>query len=171
MSVSQPLLFQLPFPPEALPAVEPSQIARAWQAATLAAETGLLLQAGDIEGVIFKWEAGEAKFMFADLDASCWAAALDRLFGLKNTTGIAVLFRLLALIDLIARAPWIRPLVRLGHQDGVLLDPDVLYLAAGQPLTPSARFDAAIFRDKLGNRVADDPPSQTHRGVRRLGKM
>jgi len=169
MSSAQPLLLALPFPPEALPAVEPSQLTRAWQAATLAAETGLLLQPGDIEGVIFRWDAGEARFMFADLDASCWAAALDRLYGLNSAAGIAVLFRLLALIDLIARAPWIRPLVRLGHRDGILLDPDVVHLAVTQPLTPSARFDADAFRDKLGDRV--DPSGKPHKGMRRLGKI
>jgi hypothetical protein len=170
MSAAQPLLLQLPFPPEALPAVDPSQLMRAWQAATLGAETGLLLQPGDIEGVIFRWEDGEARFLFADLDASCWAAALDRLYGLNSATGIAVLFRLLALIDLIARAPWIRPLVRLGHRDGVVLDPEVLHLAASRPLTPSARFDADAFKDKLGDRVSPSS-GQTPRGTRRLGKV
>jgi hypothetical protein len=121
----------------------------------LGAETGVLLQHGDIEGVAFQWEGGESVFMFADLDASCWAAALDRLHGLDNVPGIAALFRLLALVDLIARAPWIRPLVRLGHKDGVSFDPEVMHLAATQPLTPSARFDADAFRRMMGDRVGD----------------
>ena len=149
-----PLLYRLPMAPEDLPPVEPSQLVRAWNAATLAAETGLLLQAGDIEGVDFRWDGGECRFLFADLDASCWAAALDRLYGLRSPQGISILFRLLALIDLVARAEWIRPLFRLGHVDGVALDREVVQLAAAQPLTASARFDANAFRRCLGERVA-----------------
>jgi hypothetical protein len=149
-----PLLFRLDMAPEDLPPVDPSHLVRAWNAATLAAETGLLLQPGDIEGVEFRWAGGESRFMFADLDASCWAAALDRLYGLESPQGISILFRLLALIDLIARADWLRPLFRLGHADGVILDLEVMTLLASQPLTASARFDAGAVRRALGPRVA-----------------
>ena len=113
----------------------------------------MVLQHGDIEGVEFRWDGGESRFMFIDLDASCWAAALDRLYGLDTVVGIATLFRLLALIELIARAEWLRPLFRLGHKDGIVLDPEVLHMAAEQPLTPSARFDAVEFRRRLRDRV------------------
>jgi hypothetical protein len=165
----RPLLHSLAFPPEQLPAVEPSNLSRAWQAATLGAETGMVLQHGDIEGVAFRWEGGESTFLFADLDASCWAAALDRLYGLDNTLGLATLFRLLALIELVARAEWLRPLFRLGHRDGPLPDPDVLHLAAALPLTPSARFDAADFRRRLGDKVEQAGALPTP--YRRLGKL
>jgi len=141
--------------PESLPPVVPSAMVKAWQAATLGAETGMILQHGDIEGVEFHWDGGESRFMFADLDASCWAAAIDRLYGLDSLTGVATLFRLLALVDIIARAEWLRPLVRLGHKDGIVLDPDVVRLAATQPLTPSARFDADAFRSRLGHRLGN----------------
>ncbi|TAK98589.1 MAG: hypothetical protein EPO08_18710 [Rhodospirillaceae bacterium] len=158
--------------------MDPSQLVKAWKAATLGAETGMVLQHGDIEGVEFRWDGGESRFMFADLDASCWAAALDRLYGLDTITGIATLFRLLALIELIARAEWLRPLFRLGHKDGVVLDPDVLHLAAAQKLTPSARFDAADFRRALGDRVApiatgartEAEDSKANAPPRRLGR-
>jgi hypothetical protein len=64
------------------------------------------------------------------------------------------LFRLLALIDLMARAAWLRPLFSIGSEDGVRVDPDLLRVAADQPLTASARFDAGEVRRKLGNKVA-----------------
>ena len=154
MPPASPLIQRLDLPPEALPAVGPSDLMDAWKTATLGAEIGMILQAGDIEGVEFRWAEGNSRFMFADLDASCWAAALDRRYGLDNLRGIAILFRLLALIDLMARAEWLRPLFKIGGADGVAVDADVLRLAAEQPLTPSARFDAAAFRRQLGSRVA-----------------
>ena len=150
----RPLIQRLAFPPEQLAAVAPSDLIEAWKAATLGAEVGMVLQPGDIQGVEFRWAEGESRFMFADLDGSCWAAALDRRYGLENLRGIAILFRLLALIDLMARADWLRPLFRLGSEDGVWFDPDLLRVAADQPLTASARFDAAEVRRRLGDKVA-----------------
>ena len=167
MPPAPPLLYRLAFAPEDLPAVEPSDLVKAWRAATVGAETGMVLQFGDIEGVEFKWQGGEARFLFADLDASCWAAALDRLYGLESVRGIATLFRLLALIELVARAEWLRPLFQLGHEDGIKLDPTVLQLAAAQPLTPSARFDAASFRSQLGDKVDQSGAA----APRRLGRL
>jgi hypothetical protein len=169
MPVAQPLLHRLAFPPEQLPSVDPSNLAKAWRAATIGAETGLVLQLGDIEGVEFRWDSGESIFLFADLDASCWAAAIDRLYGLDNTLGVTTLFRLLALIELVARADWLQPLFRLGHRDGPLLDPEVLHLAATQPLTASARFEATEFRRRLGDKVEQTRAIPTR--LRRLGKL
>src|SRR4051812_19652671 len=151
-----PLIHRLAMAPEELPAVTPSDLVEAWKVATLGAEVGMVLQHGDIEGVEFRWAGGESRFMFADLDGSCWAAALDRRYGLENPRGIAILFRLLALIDLMARAEWLRPLFSIGAEDGVRVDPDLLRLAADQPLTPSARYDAAEIRRKLGSKVAQN---------------
>ncbi len=145
--------YRLEMPPEALPAVGPSDIMEAWSAASIGAEMGMVLQPGDIEGIEFRWPGGESRFAFADLDASSWAAALDRRYGLATLRGIAILFRLLALIELMARAEWLRPLFRLGGDEGVKVDPDVLRLAATLPLTASARFDADRFRIQLGSRV------------------
>lgn len=145
--------YRLQMPPEALPAVGPSDIMEAWSAASIGAEMGMVLQPGDIEGIEFRWPGGESRFAFADLDASSWAAALDRRYGLETLRGIAILFRLLALIELMARAEWLRPLFRLGGDEGVKVDPDVLRLAATLPLTASARFDADGFRIQLGSRV------------------
>jgi len=136
--------------PEHLPPVGPSELVAAWQAATLGAEVGMVLQVGDIEGVEFRWPEGEARFVFADLDASCWAAALDRLYGLDSLRGIAVLFRLLALVEIMARAEWLRPLFRIGDGQGIQLDPDLVHLAAVAQLTASARFDAGAFQQQLG---------------------
>ncbi len=149
-----PLIQRLAFAPEELPTIAPSDLMEAWKVATLGAEVGMVLQHGDIEGVEFRWDGGESRFMFADLDASCWAAALDRRYGLENPRGIAILFRLLALIDLMARANWLRPLFSIGSEDGVRVDPDLVRAAAEEPLTASARFDAGEIRRRLGSKVA-----------------
>lgn len=154
MDMEAPLFHRLAMAPEDLPAVGPSDIMEGWKAATLGAEVGMVLQPGDIEGIEFRWPGGDSRFLFADLDASCWAAALDRRYGLESLRGIAILFRLLALIELMARADWLRPLFRIGGEDGVRVDPDVLGLASTLPLTASARFDAGTFRRELGDRVA-----------------
>ena len=153
MAMDAPQFYRLEMPPEDLPAIGPSDIMNAWNTATMGAEVGMVLQPGDIEGVEFRWPGGESRFAFADLDASSWAAALDRRYGLESLRGIAILFRLLALIELMARAEWLRPLFRLGGDEGVKVDPDVLRLAASLPLTASARFDADAFRRMLGSRV------------------
>ena len=56
--------------------------------------------------------------------------------------------RLLALIDLVARAPWALPLCRL-ERDGAELHPSLLRIAATTPLTAEARFDPDRFRTNL----------------------
>jgi hypothetical protein len=162
-----PRLQCLSLAPEQLPAVAPSDLTGAWKAATLGAEIGMQLQSGDIEGVAFRWPGGEARFLFADLDASCWAAAIDRRYGLDTLAGIAILFRLLALVDLMTRAEWLRPLFRVGGDEGVWIDADLLRLAADMPLTASARLDAAAIRLTLGSKVAQRglPPSADSKGL------
>ena len=166
--MNAPLLQRLDIAPEQLPGVNPSELVQAWKAATIGAEAGMVLQPGDIEGVEFRWPEGQARFVFADLDAASWAAALDRLYGLDNLRGLAILFRLLALIDVMARAKWLRPLFRLGQDDGVTVDPDLLRVASAQPLTASARFEAEALRKALGDRVAQ-PALAT--APRRLGRL
>ncbi len=89
----------------------------------------------------------------ADRDARCWAGAVDRTVGLGTTMGMSLCLRLLALVDLLAHASWVRPLVRLAR-DGAEFHPALLRAAASQPLTHEARFDEAGFRLRLSRFAA-----------------
>ena len=80
--------------------------------------------------------------------ASCWAQALDGIYGMGTRQGLSLCLRLLALIDLLAQSPWAVPLVRLAR-DGAEPDPVLLRAAATEPLTPEARFDPSGFRARL----------------------
>ena len=86
--------------------------------------------------------------VLADRDASCWAGALDAIFGIGTHRGLSLCLRLLALIDLLAHSPWAIPLLRLAR-DGAEPDPALLQAAATEPLTPDARFDQTGFRARL----------------------
>jgi hypothetical protein len=67
--------------------------------------------------------------------------------------GMSLCLRLLALVDLLAHASWVRPLVRLAR-DGAEFHPALLRAAASQPLTHEARFDEAGFRLRLSRFAA-----------------
>ena len=84
----------------------------------------------------------------ADRDARCWVGAVDVTVGMGNSYGLSLCLRLLALVDLLARASWAAALCRL-ERDGADLDPTLLRTAASIPLTPDARFDETGFRSKL----------------------
>ena len=86
--------------------------------------------------------------VLADRDASCWAGALDAIYGMGTRHGLSLCLRLLALIDLLAHSPWAVPLLRLAR-DGAEPEPALLHAAATEPLTRDARFDPAGFRDRL----------------------
>jgi hypothetical protein len=73
---------------------------------------------------------------------------VDRSVGIANASGLSLCLRLLALIDLLAHAPWARSLFHLAR-DGAEFHPALLKAAASQPLTPDARFDEAGFRVRL----------------------
>jgi hypothetical protein len=133
-------------PPEALPTVCKRDLERAWFAARDAA---LAEQAGRIRAFRFSRPDGTSTDLaLADRDASCWAGAVDRTVGLRTALGLSVCLRLLALVDLIARAAWVRPLCKLAR-DGAELHPALLRAAASQPLTKDAGFDEAEFRTRL----------------------
>ncbi len=61
----------------------------------------------------------------ADRDACCWADAVDGTIGLRNSYGLAVCLRLLALVDLLARVRWADSLCLL-RRDGAELHPSLL---------------------------------------------
>ena len=137
--------------PEALPPVRFGDLDRAWHAAREAALTDAW---GAIRGFRFRRPDGqETELVLADRDACCWVGAVDRLVGLGSRYGVSLCLRLLALIDLLARAPWAAALCRLAR-DGAELHPALLRLATVAPLAPDARFDEPGFRAALAPALA-----------------
>ncbi len=132
--------------PEDLPAVRKHDLDRAWHAAR---EAALAEAWGTIRGFRFRRADGrETDLVLADRDACCWVNAVDRLAGLGSGYGMSLCLRLLALVDLLARAPWAAGLCRLAR-DGAEFDSRLLRLAATAPLSAEARFDEAAFRAAL----------------------
>jgi hypothetical protein len=137
------LTYLVDLPPEALPPVARRDLERAWYAARRAA---LAEQWGAVRVFRFRSaDGGHSDLVLADRDASCWAGALDSLYGMGTRQGLSLCLRLLALIDLLAHSPWAVPLVRLAR-DGAEPDPALLHVAATEPLTHEARFDQTGFR-------------------------
>jgi hypothetical protein len=84
----------------------------------------------------------------ADRDARCWADAVDRTVGIASGYGLSLCLRLLALVELLARAHWALPLLRI-ERDGADLHPALLRAAASVALSSDARFDETSFRIRL----------------------
>jgi hypothetical protein len=140
------LTYLVDLPPEALPSVCKRDLERAWHAAR---EAALAERQGVVRGFRFtRPDGSHVDLALADRDARCWVAAVDRSVGIANASGLSLCLRLLALIDLLARAPWARSLLHLAR-DGAELHPALLRAAASQPLTREARFDEAGFRVRL----------------------
>ena len=99
-------------------------------------------------------DGAHSDLVLADRDASCWAGALDSLFGMRTSQGLSLCLRLLALIDLLGQSPWAVPLLRLAG-DVAEPDPALLRAAATEPLNHEARFDPAGFRSRLTRYTAD----------------
>jgi hypothetical protein len=145
------LTYLVDLPPEALPPVTRRDLERAWYAARRAA---LAEQWGAVRVFRFlRADGGHSDLVLADRDASCWAAALDAIYGIGTRQGLSLCLRLLALIDLLAQSPWAVPLVRLAR-DGAEPDPALLHAAATEPLTHDARFDQTGFRTRLARYTA-----------------
>jgi len=133
-------------PPEVLPSVRRRDLERAWYAAREAAISGL---SSPVRGFRFRRPDGShTDVALADPNARCWAGAVDGTIGLGSGYGLALCLRLLALVDLLARARWALPLFRL-ERDGAVLHPSLLTAAASAPLTAEARFDEIAFRADL----------------------
>lgn len=145
---------ELALGPEDLPAIRARDLDHAWHAARGAA---LDRHWGECRGFRFRRANGAVtEFVLADPDATCWAGAVDRLAGLATAQGVSLCVRLLALVDLLARAPWLAALCRIAR-DGAELDPRLLRLAAAAPLSPEARFDEAAFRRALAPALSPLP--------------
>jgi hypothetical protein len=140
------LTYLVDLPPEELPPVHRRDLERAWDAARDAA----LAQRWGVAR-LFRFRRGDGSFgdlALADRDARCWAGAVDLTVGMRNSYGLSVCLRLLALVDLLARARWADSLFML-QRDGVELHPVLLRAAASAPLNPDARFDENGFRRRL----------------------
>ena len=140
------MTYLIDLPPEALPSVARRDLERAWYAAR---EAALAERQGAVRGFRFNRPDGShTDLALTDMDARCWVGAVDRSVGIANTTGLSLCLRLLALIDLLAHAPWARSLFHLAR-DGAEFHPALLKAAASQPLTREARFDEAGFQMRL----------------------
>jgi hypothetical protein len=145
------LTYLIDLPPEALPSVCKRDLERAWYAAR---EAAIAERQGAVRGFRFNRPDGShTDLALADRDARCWVGAVDRTVGIANATGLSLCLRLLALIDLLARAPWARSLFHLAR-DGAEFHPALLRAAASQPLTRDARFDEAGFQVRLSRFVS-----------------
>ena len=150
-------------PPEALPPVRMRDLAAAWDAARAAAHTAAHAAAhtGRWDAPrLFRFrrpgaEGGETctELALADPDACCWAGAVDRTLGLASAYGISVCLRLLALVDLMASAPWARAWFAL-RRDGAEIDHALLRAAAAATLTAQGRLDEAALRARLAPSAA-----------------
>jgi hypothetical protein len=140
------LTYFVALPPEDLPPVHGRDLERAWNAARDAA----LAERWSVAR-FFRFQRPDGSYgdlVLADRDACCWAGAVDGTVGLRNSYGLSVCLRLLALVDLLARVRWADSLCRL-QRDGADLHPSLLRAAASAPLTAEARFDESGFRSRL----------------------
>lgn len=128
--------------PDALPPVRGRDLAAAWDAARDAAINACW---GARRRFRF---AGRLDLALADREARCWASAVDSTVGLGTSYGISLMVRLLALIDLLSRAPWAAGLFVL-RRDGAELHPALLRAVSACRLTPDARLDEPGLRHAL----------------------
>jgi hypothetical protein len=148
------LLYVVDFQPEATPGVQASDLMRAWGAARGAANGARF---GVDRALLFRKPDGAlARLSLADAEARCWAGAVDRLFGLDHVYGMAVCLRLLALVDLLARAPWLAGLYDLAGGEAEL-HPALLAAAATCALDSDARLVDGEVRGRL--RVVASAPA------------
>ncbi|MBN8927232.1 MAG: hypothetical protein BGO51_06075 [Rhodospirillales bacterium 69-11] len=157
------LTYDVDLAPEALPSVCKRDLERAWYAAR---EAAIAEHWGVVRGFRFhRVDGSHTDLALADPDARCWAGAVDRTVGIASGYGMSLCLRLLALVDLLGRARWALPLLRL-ERDGAELHPALLRTAASVALTPDARFDETAFRVRLaqhGTGFHLDPPPPARR--------
>jgi hypothetical protein len=142
------LTYLVDLPPEALPAVRGRDLEQAWESARAAAGATIWGAAR-----LFRFRRDDGSFTdlaLADPDACCWAGAIEDSVGMGTSYGLSLCLRLLALVDLIARAPWAAALCVFGRRGRAAeLHPALLRAAAQAPLTADARFDESGFRARL----------------------
>jgi len=149
------LVYDVRVPPERLPVVARRDLLAAWTAAHDAAHAA---RWGEPRAVRFRRRDGSVtELIIADADARCWAAAVDSTVGLDHVYGMAICFRLLALIELMARAPWLRGFFDIAPDGEVALHPALVSAAARQPLSADGRFDEAPLRRLFAARLPGAP--------------
>jgi hypothetical protein len=141
------LHYAIPCRPESLPPVSPHALSLAWDAARAAAAAEAW---GPHRTLVFR---DGPVLVLADADAACWAEAVDRAVGLESLSGLALCLRLLALVELLARARWMSSLFAIAA-DGIELHPALLSAAATEALDAAARFDESGMKRLLSNRIA-----------------
>ena len=144
------LAYAIPLPPESLPAVAPRDLEGAWDRARAAASAE---RWGAPRRLLFRRADGSAQeLLLADADAACWAEAVDAAHDLGTLGGLALCLRLLALVDVMTRAPWLRGMYSLGAE-GIEFHPALLRAAAAMPLDGAARFDETGLRRLLSRPI------------------
>ena len=137
------VLYHVPFAPSDLPPVFGRDLDAAWDAAREAA-----LQAAPGAVRLFRF-AGHVMLALSDRDACCWASAVDRTIGLGSAYGVSLLLRLLSLVDLLARAPWLSGSFTLCRSGVADLSPALLRAVSACRITGEARLDEIRLRDAL----------------------
>lgn len=144
------LLYRVAMPPATMPPVPVHALEGALDAARAAA-----LGEGDERRRSFRFlgpDGHVADFDIEDRDARIWAAAVDRRADLATLGGLALCLRLLALVHLLATAPWARRYV--SRDQGARIDRRLLRAAARADLTDTARFDEVSFRRNIPSSAA-----------------
>ena len=142
------VLYHLPFAPSDLPPVFGRDLGAAWDASR---EAALAARPGAVR--LFRF-AGHAVFALSDRDARCWAAAVENTVGLRTAYGVSLLLRLLSLIDLLGRAPWLADMFTLrlpspGKPGAAELNPALLRAASSCRMTGDGRLDETRLRHAL----------------------
>lgn len=142
------VIYRMDTPPEGLPAVRSRDLAAAWDAARDAARQA---EWGTATHFLFhRTDGTSTELALSDRDARCWANAVNRVAKLYTLYGVSLCLRLLALIDLLARARWAAGL--LAFEAGLVrLHPALLRLAAASPLSTEGLFDEQSFHASLAS--------------------
>lgn len=125
-----------------LPPVSPAALETAWELAREGASAG---QWGQARLLVFP---DGVEIALTDPDAAAWAEAITSEAGPETLPGLALCLRLLALVELMGRAPWLRGLFAIGA-DGVDVHPLLLAAAARAPLDATGRFEDSAMRAML----------------------
>lgn len=134
----------------ALPAVQPSALEAAWEVARASAEAGLWGPAR-----LLSFQDG-VEIALTDADAACWAEAMARHRGLDSVQDLALCLRLLALVEVLGRARWLRGLFTITG-DGAEFHPSLLAAAARAPLDDTGRFEDTALRAMLQRSFPSSP--------------
>jgi hypothetical protein len=144
------LRHEIGLPASALPAVRPAALESAWEAARASAEAGLWGPAR-----LIAFEDG-VEIALTDADAACWAEAMAQRQGMASVGDLALCLRLLALVEVLGRAKWLRGMFTIGA-DGAEFHPALLAAAARAPLDQTGRFEDGALRAMLARSIPHAP--------------